>query len=128
MSDKAYEENLKTISGEAGSDLSAKQYHFVTMAADGQYDATGDGAKADGILQNDPSVAGQAATIGIDGVSKLVVGGAVTAGDDVSSNAAGRGVSATTTGDIILGRALTGASSNGQLIALRLSLSYEPVA
>jgi len=104
---------LTVISLEAGADLSAKQYYFVTTAADGQVDPTGDGLMADGILQNDPAAAGYAASVAISGVSKVSVGaGGVTAGDDVSSDATGQANTAAT-GDVILGRALeTGASGS----------------
>ena len=51
----AYSDNLQTISGEAGADLSAKQYFFVTIASDGQVDPTGNGLSADAVLQNDRS-------------------------------------------------------------------------
>lgn len=112
----ATEQNLTTISLEAGSDLSAKQYFFVSVAADGQVDATGDGAMADGVLQNDPSAAGAAATVGIGGVTKVECGGTVTRGGTVSSDADGAAVDSAT-GDIILGTALeTGAA--GEIISM----------
>lgn len=107
----AYEEKLDCITVEAGQDLSAKQYYFMTIAADGQIDPTGDGAKTDVILQNKPIAAGEASTLGISGVSKCVAGATVTAGDDIAVDSAGKGVPATTTGDIVAGRALTGAAS-----------------
>lgn len=114
----AYESNLNCVSLEAGQDLSAKQYYFVTVASDGQVDPTGDGLEADGVLQDTPSAAGQAAQVAISGITKVACGGTVTKGGDVGSDSAGKAVDAAT-GDYILGVALeTGAS--GSIIAMLL--------
>ena len=45
-----------------------------------------------GIMQNKPQKPGQAATVGISGVSNVQVGGVVNAGDRVAPNASGQGV------------------------------------
>lgn len=104
------------ITLEAGSDLSAKQWFFVSVAADGQVDATGDGLHADGVLQNDPAAAGRAAEVAIGGVVQVICGGTVTRGGAVASDAAGEAVDAAS-GDIILGTALeTGA--DGAVISM----------
>lgn len=102
---------------EAGQDLSASQYFFVAVAADGQVDPAGDGAYAEGVLQNDPSAAGRAASVQISGISKVVAGGAVSVGDAVASTAAGKATTAAT-GDIILGTALEAATADGDVIAV----------
>lgn len=100
----------------AGADLSAKQYFFVAVSADGQIDPAGDGAMADGVLQNKPDAAGKAATVAIGGITQVICGGTVTRGGPVASDAAGEAVDAAT-GDIILGTALeTGA--DGQVISI----------
>jgi len=112
----SYEIKPTCVTLEAGADLSAKQFFFVSVAADGQVDPTGDGLHADGVLQNDPAAAGRAADVAIGGVCKVICGGVVTRGGPVASDAAGEAVNPTT-GDIILGTALeTGA--NGQVIAM----------
>lgn len=98
------------ITLEAGQDLSAKQFYFVTVAADGQIDPTGDGVNATGVLQNDPAAAGRAAEVAIIGQTKVVAGGSVSAGDAVASTATGTAVTAAT-GDIVLGTALDDAAS-----------------
>lgn len=108
--------NQTCISLEAGQDLSAKQFFFVTVASDGQVDPTGDGAMATGVLQNDPAAAGRAAEIAIAGVTKVSAGGTVAAGAAVASDAAGEAVTAAT-GDIILGTALTG-GADGAVIEI----------
>ena len=100
----------------AGADLSAKQFFFVSVAADGQVDPTGDGADAAGVLQNAPAAAGRAAEVAISGVVKVEAGGSVTAGDDIASDASGNAVTAAT-GDQILGVALED-GADGQRIEI----------
>lgn len=113
----AYQESKRSLTFEAGQDLSAKQFFFVTVAADGQVDPTGDGLFADGVLQNDPDAAGKAAEVAVGEVIKVQCGAAVTAGDDVAADANGAAVTAAT-GDIIMGKALEAASGAGSQIAV----------
>lgn len=112
----AYDESKVCISLEAGQDLSAAQYHFVSVASDGQVDATGAGLAAIGVLQNDPSAAGRAAEVCVGGLTKVAAGGTVAAGAVVAANAAGKAVAATT-GDIVLGTAVTG-GADGSIISM----------
>ena len=114
------------ISREAGQDLSAKQYHFVTIASDGQVDATGDGLLAHGVLQNDPSAAGQGATVRIAGISKVYAGGACTRGGLVSSTAAGRAIN-TVSADFACGVALETGTNDGDIISVLLMQSLGKV-
>ncbi len=112
----ATQENMTTISLEAGQDLSAKQFYFVSVAADGQIDPTGAGVIAVGVLQDAPAAAGRAALVAVAGKTKVVCGGTVTRGGPVMSNASGQAVTATST-NLILGTALeTGA--NGRIIEI----------
>jgi len=104
------------ISLEAGQDLSAKQFFFVTIASDGQVDPTGDGAMADGVLLNDPAAAGRAAEVCIGGMTRVSAGGTVAAGADVASDSAGEAVTAAS-GDVILGTAVTG-GADGEIISI----------
>lgn len=123
----AYELNLQPISMVAGQDLSTKQYYFVSMAADGQIDPTGDGASADGVLQNNPDAIGKTATVAIGGISKVVAGAAIAAGADVASGAAGKAKTATT-GNRVLGKAMTAASADGDIISVLLKVQGAPNA
>lgn len=112
----ATQQNLHCITLIAGADLSAKQFFFVSVAADGQIDPTGNGAIAEGVLQNAPAAAGRAAEVAIGGIVKVECGGTVTRGGPVASDASGNAVDAAS-GDIILGTALeTGA--DGQVIEI----------
>lgn len=105
------------ITVEAGQDLSAKQYHFVTIASDGQCDPTGDGLAGHGVLQNDPSAAGQAANVAVGGESKVYAGGTCTAGNYVAADTNGRAVNIVS-GDFALGIAKESATTNGQIISI----------
>ena len=108
--------NQTCVTLEAGADLSAKQFFFVSVSSDGQIDPTGDGAYAAGVLQNDPSAAGRAAKVCTSGITKVYCGGVVTRGGPVASDANGKAVNAAT-GDVILGEALeTGA--DGSVISI----------
>jgi len=89
----------------AGSDLTAAQFKFVSLAADGQVDVTAAaGGNAIGILSNNPDV-GQAATVTVTGGYMVEAGGTITAGDQVQSSATGTALLAATN-DVVLGYAL----------------------
>ena len=103
----AYEHTLRNIGVPASADLSASQFCFVAVNANGQLTLPAAGGDAEGILQDEPNGAGVAGEVGILGVSKLVVGAAgVTAGDLLATDAAGKAATAVA-GNKILGRALT---------------------
>lgn len=112
----ATQDNMLCVTLEAGQDLSAKQFYFVSVAADGQIDPTGAGAIAQGVLQDAPAAAGRAALVAIAGKVKVMCGAAVTKGGPVASTSSGTATNATT-GNIILGTALeTGAA--GRIIEM----------
>jgi hypothetical protein len=91
----AYEGALQTLPGMiAAGDLSADQFKFMNIGASGAARNTVNGGFVDGVLQNDPSAAGRAATVAVGGVSKVVAGAAVAAGAKVMSDATGRAVTA----------------------------------
>lgn len=102
----------------AGQDLSAAQFKFVTLEADGQVDlANSAGENCVGVLLNQPA-AGAAATVCMSGKVIVEAGASVTAGDQVAADAAGAAVTATT-GDIVMGYALEDAV-DGQIFAIEL--------
>ena len=98
----------------AGADLSEAQFRFVTAGETG-VTLTGAGEAADGVVINDPAN-GAAATVVVFGRVIVEAAGNITAGDEVTSNATGGAVAATT-GDIVLGKALED-GVNGQLISI----------
>jgi hypothetical protein len=90
---------------EAGSDLSTGQFKFVSLASDGQVDTTAAaGGNAIGVLLNNPSAAGRAATVCVGGSVNVICGGTIAAGAQIQSGADGAALLAAT-GDVVLGYA-----------------------
>jgi hypothetical protein len=84
----------------ASTDLSANQFLFHVIDANGELaiPSAGDIAFA---LQNEPSEQGDGGAIRILGITEYIAGGSVTAGDFVSTDAAGKGVTSLTTNRIL---------------------------
>lgn len=114
--------SVVTITAEAGQDLSAKQYYFVSVAADGQVDPTGDGARVDGVLYHPASAAGQPVAMAIAGKARVKAGGNISVGDLVASDTNGKVVTAAQN-DEIAGLAMTASTGDGQIIDVLLKLS-----
>jgi len=71
-----------------------------------------------GVLQNKPQVTGQAATVAIRGISNVIAGvNNLTAGTEVTSDASGRVVAATT-GDKVAGVVLAGSTAVDEMIPM----------
>jgi hypothetical protein len=117
----AYENLTKTTTLIAGQDLSAKQYRFMSLAPDGQIDPTGLGLEAEGILQNDPSAAGRAASVAtLQGdISMCEAGGVVRVGRDMISDSVGRGIEAFGA-HRVQAVAMTAAAAAGEIISVML--------
>lgn len=113
----AYEEILEGV----GSLLSAAdfsttgQYRFGTIDSSGTVGLTGAAARADGVIQNNPE-SGQAVYLGtkFGMISKIELGGTVTAGDNLQSGANGVAVTGTT---YVLGTAIESGVS-GDIISM----------
>lgn len=102
----------------ADSDLSAKQYYIMKVSAAGKVDVCGDGELMIGVLQNKPSADGMGATLaGVGSVSKVVAGAAITAGDKVASDSAGKAVTAAD-GDWMLGIALDTVANDAEIVTV----------
>lgn len=113
----ALERNIQTISLPAAADLSTRQFHIVSIDTAGRAAlAGGSVAAVIGVLQNKPSGTAHAAQVAIGGVSKLVAGGSVAAGDLIKSDANGFGVVTTTTGNTVVGRALSSEATGSGLV------------
>jgi len=85
----ATEQILKSVTATAGADLSTHQYKFVKLSANKTVVLCA--AATDipfGILQNDPT-SGQAATVAVSGVSKVVFGASIAAGLFAGTSATG---------------------------------------
>lgn len=115
----------ETLTGvEAAADLSGKQYHFVRYSAANKVDQASlatDSALV-GVLQNKPK-AGEFATVAYAGLSKVVAGAAITAGDIITTNSSGRAATVAS-GQMAAGRALEAAGADGDIIT---ALLFPPV-
>lgn len=110
----------KRISLAAGADLSAKQFFLLKLdaSADAVLAAAGTD-KIIGVLQNDPK-SGEAADIAVaPGITKVDLGGTVAIGDEITSDASGKGVVSTSAGDRMIGQALR-AGVSGDIVEVLL--------
>jgi Uncharacterized conserved protein (DUF2190) len=104
------------------SDLSAKQFFFIKVSTTaGNVDLnTTSGGPCIGVLQNKPT-AGLEAEVNTAGVSKVVAGAAVTMGDLIMSDGAGKAITYVAGGsNACLGQALEAAGGAGTIIAVVL--------
>lgn len=115
----AFETNVYTMTLPAHDDLSGSQYLCITVnGTSGNADVAGAGAKCIGVLQNEPST-GQAASVRVMGITKAISGAAVTVGDAVASDAAGKVVTQATTA-VTVGVALEAAGGADEIISVLL--------
>ncbi len=121
MADQAFTSPGEKLTLEAAGDLSAGQFLGVIVNTSGLAAVAGAGVVNVGILQNKPAAAGRAAEIMVSGVSKMVAAEAITAGDDIATDAAGKAVDAATA-DHVLGLALTDAAADGEIFSVLLGV------
>lgn len=137
----SYEESLRSISLNADSSLAVYtgvpntpgaanpnygfQYRFVKVTAAHQVGLATTKASdyCVGVLQNKPQVSGQAATVGIRGVSNVMAGAAVPAGSPVTFDGNGRGIVGTVGTDKIVGVSLGAAGAANELFPVLLQVS-----
>ncbi len=117
----SYFQDLETYTLEAAADLSGKQYHVMRQTDVAKCDIASNAVDDAlvGVLQNKPQ-SGEFATIADGGISKVVVGAAVTQGENLTHNSSGRAITVTS-GDVIFGMALETAGADGQIISARLN-------
>lgn len=108
----------------ANADLSTYQYHIVVNSAGPRVGRSATaGEPVIGVLQNKPQ-SGEHATITCLGFSKVKAGGTITAGGDFSATASATAVAASS-GEYILGRALTSVASGGVFEAIITHAGYK---
>ncbi len=110
------------VTVEASADLSAAQFHAMTLTATGLALATAQGEHLIGILNDDPDALGVAGELVNSGISKWEAGAAVSIGDPVTTNDAGKVIAAATT-NIVHGTAMEAAAGSGTIIAVLLNLN-----
>ena len=92
-----HEASLVTISGLVNANETTAQYKgMVRGAGTGYYQIAATGGHIDGVLQDDPQATGYIGSIGISGVSKVLIGSAgCTDGDELSIDSTGAFVTQT---------------------------------
>jgi len=96
-SNGAAENGLATTTARRIPSTAALQYRFVKPGSASNSVTLASGAVGEqviGVMQSRPQTVGQAATIGLRGVTNMVAGGAITAGQRVVSDSVGRAIAA----------------------------------
>jgi len=116
----AYEIVGMDVPLKAGEDMSEKQFYIVALKDDDTdyVELCDDSAIPFGVLQDDPDE-NETGNVRIYGLSKCEAGGYIASGYEVAVDSDGRGVEATT-GDYVVGLAMTKASSAGERFTLKL--------
>lgn len=111
----SFNNRQQSLTLEANADLSSHQYKIVELLASGLCDIS-DLRAGFGVLQNIPR-ANEAATVCIDGETKMMAGGTIAIGDSIHCVASGGWAGAVTSGTLtpvnLLGVALEGVASGG---------------
>lgn len=124
-------ENPENISLAAAADYktSSKQYYCMDVDTNGKAVlCSAAGQRVVGILQNKPN-AGEAATIATEGISKVISGTGITAGDYLKTDANGKAVKATKAGTTgvgsdVFGIALTSTTDIGATAIVTVLLQH----
>lgn len=133
-----YDESLRSISLDSDASIGfytgvpgmrgsldpngGKQFYFVDVTGEhicGLPSAAG--ADAIGVLQNKPQYAGDAATVGIRGVSLVVAGATLAAGNPVQSDANGAAIPATGSNKVLGKCIIGGAAGTLAVVLLRMN-------
>jgi len=123
----ATEEGLQCISAVAGADLSAvaNQYKAVKLSANKTVILCAAATDVPvGILQNTPG-SGQAATVGVRGVTKWQADAAIAAGVQVGTSADGQAdakVAGTDITEYVIGQVVGGAGAAGEIAEVLISI------
>jgi hypothetical protein len=107
------------VSFKAGADLSANQYFIVRLTSAGVVGLASSATQRDivGVLQNKPKANEPAEVLvrSASGTGKVMLGGTVAIGDDLTTDANGKAITTTTANDEVIGRALE-AGAAGDII------------
>jgi len=99
---------------------------YIAVAHVGAYQAAGatsaNSSTILGVMQNDPAI-GEAMSIAYAGPSKVIAGGALTAGAIITTNGSGR-MAVITSGQMAMGRLLETAAADGDVVG---ALLFHPV-
>jgi hypothetical protein len=111
----AVEQIISKWSAKAAADLSTKQYTLVKLGAGNTINVASAATDAAFVLIDKPK-SGQYGTLALAGITKVVAGGSITAGQKLASNASGQAAVAAT-GNAVIGQALEDAVA-GDLVTI----------
>jgi len=109
----AYSQQLRNVTLKAANSLATRQFHIVELTANAFECDLAAANNGYGVVQNHPA-SGEAATVAIEGETKVRAGAAISVGDYITSAATGYATSvgsATGQGVNVMGRAKTAAAS-----------------
>ena len=106
----------------ASADLSSYQHYGVKISAEFTV-APATAAAVDGILQNKPAAAGRACQVRVSGVSKVELGGTVTAGGKATTDSNAKLIATTSDKDRIVGTFLE-AGDDGDTVTMLVEPGY----
>jgi len=118
-----YVDSQVILSIPAGADLSAKQYNFVKISGTGVVAVAADTDVPIGVLLNDPA-SGETASVCVTGITKVEASAAITAGTLIGTTSAGLAVTrtiGTDTTKYVLGRVITAAGANGDIVTAAIN-------
>jgi hypothetical protein len=111
---------------QAGADLSTKQFYAAKITGSRTVGLASAGGEAIyGIIQNKPTL-GQAADIGILGVSKAAAGNTFAAGALLMTDGTGRLITATSTNHVVA-QALEASTAAGAVVSVTIGLGSSNV-
>jgi hypothetical protein len=93
----AYHNRITSVTHPANADLSSHKFKIVELLSTNKVDLAGGGIGY-GVLQNIPAADGEAATVAIDGETKVIAGEALTINDHITTKSGGWAI-AVTSGD-----------------------------
>lgn len=109
-----------TRSYEAAGNLVTSQFKFVKLAGANVTAVSAITDKAIGVLQNKPDAAGKAATVMIDGVSRVRASGAIAAGVAIYMAADGSATSTQGASALAVGVSENAVAGAGELVSVLL--------
>lgn len=117
----AVSSNEYDISLPVAADYSAAQYKVVDLNSSGQaVIVSAAGQACIGVLQDDPTAAGQAGRVRIRGSSKVIAGGAITKGTWLTTDSSARVVTKTANDACTVGVAVSSCSNAGEYVEVLL--------
>lgn len=118
----AKQNQVQSRSYDSGADLSGDQYRIMALSSGKVVRQTSSSAASAGVLQNNPDAADQASEVAYMGQVKIVAGAAVAQDALVMSDTQGRAITATGSGNRVLGQARKAVGAAGELLEVDLNV------